>query len=404
MRVLIITSGWLPVPAVKGGAVESLVDYITKENEVQKKMDIIVISSYDKEAVRAARKYQKTTFRYIKFPIFIKWLDNFLYFIAKNILKKKKVLTYKFIFKRLWLAKKTKNILLNEEFDKVIIENHVSLLLPFRNKKVMDKYKDKLYYHDHNVINNDIGCSNVFLSCRKIITVSDYISKEFLSKYPSYNPLDVVKLPNVADLNRFGHVDEAFINHMKTKLGIEEKDKVLMFAGRLDETKGALEAIQAFCLLNRPNTKMVIVGSYAYQTNTSNGYDDKLHRLVKDNPNVVFTGFIDFNNMPTIYKMPDIMILPSIWDDPAPLTIIEALCSGCALITTNSGGIPEYAEGKAIILERDNRLVDNITKNLEVLLNDEQEIKKYSSIAYKTTRNWTIQKYYDDFIKIICDD
>ena len=46
-----------------------------------------------------------------------------------------------------------------------------------------------------------------------------------------------------------------------------------------------------------------------------------------------------------------IAIVPSIWQEPAGRVVLEALSSGCALITTRRGGIPEYAEGRSIILD-----------------------------------------------------
>ena len=39
----------------------------------------------------------------------------------------------------------------------------------------------------------------------------------------------------------------------------------------------------------------------------------------------------------------DIAVLPSIWMTPAPLTL-ESMAAGLLIITTNSGGIPEYAK------------------------------------------------------------
>ena len=93
--------------------------------------------------------------------------------------------------------------------------------------------------------------------------------------------------------------------------------------------------------------------------------------VVKDR--IIFTGFVNYEDMPAIYAMADICVLPSIWDDPAPLAVIESLVSGKPLITTRSGGIPEYAdEQSAIILERDEKLQERlvkamteITKNIE---------------------------------------
>ena len=43
MKILIISPGYLPVPAINGGAVESLIDTIVNENEKQQKITITVI-------------------------------------------------------------------------------------------------------------------------------------------------------------------------------------------------------------------------------------------------------------------------------------------------------------------------------------------------------------------------
>ena len=78
--------------------------------------------------------------------------------------------------------------------------------------------------------------------------------------------------------------------------------------------------------------------------------------------------------------MADVCVLPSIWDDPAPLAVIESLVSGKPLITTRSGGIPEYANDDcAIILERDNQLVDHLAQAMVELANDSQKRASVSS-------------------------
>ena len=42
---------------------------------------------------------------------------------------------------------------------------------------------------------------------------------------------------------------------------------------------------------------------------------------------------------------------PSIWDDPMPKAVLEALAVGSALLTTRRGRIPEVAEGRAHIVD-----------------------------------------------------
>ena len=42
---------------------------------------------------------------------------------------------------------------------------------------------------------------------------------------------------------------------------------------------------------------------------------------------------------------------PLLWDEPCGLTGLEALAAGSALVTTDRGGIPEYASGRAVIIK-----------------------------------------------------
>ena len=63
---------------------------------------------------------------------------------------------------------------------------------------------------------------------------------------------------------------------------------------------------------------------------------------------------INYKNVPDYLHLADIAVLPSMWEEPFGLTIVEALAAGLPLITTRSGGIPEICEGIATIVERDN--------------------------------------------------
>lgn len=49
-KVAIITSGYFPVPPVKGGAIEALINMLIEENNVEKHLNLIVYSMYDEQA------------------------------------------------------------------------------------------------------------------------------------------------------------------------------------------------------------------------------------------------------------------------------------------------------------------------------------------------------------------
>ena len=57
LNISIIAPSLLPVPAVKGGAIESLITGFIDKNEEQKGIRITVFSHYKKVAAKLASKY-----------------------------------------------------------------------------------------------------------------------------------------------------------------------------------------------------------------------------------------------------------------------------------------------------------------------------------------------------------
>jgi glycosyltransferase involved in cell wall biosynthesis len=47
--------------------------------------------------------------------------------------------------------------------------------------------------------------------------------------------------------------------------------------------------------------------------------------------------------MPRLYKEHDLLVFPSMRDEGLPLTMVEAMLAGCAVVTTGSGGAMEVA-------------------------------------------------------------
>ncbi len=76
MKIAIISPGYLPLPAVNGGAVERLIDFLIEYNEVYRKDSLFVYSVYDEEAERVSKSYKYTKFIYIKRNAVINYLLN----------------------------------------------------------------------------------------------------------------------------------------------------------------------------------------------------------------------------------------------------------------------------------------------------------------------------------------
>ena len=67
MKIAVLTSGILPVPAVQGGAVENLVDFYLEYNDHHKQHDITVYSVWHPDVKKhPALKSEVNHYKYIK--------------------------------------------------------------------------------------------------------------------------------------------------------------------------------------------------------------------------------------------------------------------------------------------------------------------------------------------------
>lgn len=398
-RVAVITSGYLPVPNVLGGAVEALDMMMVRENEKTPNFDFTVFSSWAPGVDEVIRDgaFQHTDFRFIKTSMLVKTADRCIYWAAKYILRKKKLMSYRYIAQRLWYIRKVAKALSKDDasgkapFDKVMIENHATLFMTMQKYGNAERYADKVYYHLHNEVTNDFGCKHEIAQVKKVLGVSNYIVEtldRFLREHGEggLKPEQKAVWRNGVDTSCFGsdeakHKAKAF----RKKYGINDDDIAFLFSGRLTPEKGAEELLEAFTQVvdQVPNAKLVVAGAFFFNSNIKSPFEQKLRDLASQpqiKERIIFTGFVDYNDMPALYEMADVCVLPSIWDDPAPLAVIESLVSGKPLITTRSGGIPEYANDDcAIILERDNQLVDHLAQAMVELANDSQKRASVSS-------------------------
>ncbi|WP_338627173.1 glycosyltransferase family 4 protein [Clostridium baratii] len=405
MKVAILTSGVAPVPPTKGGAVECLVEHILNENEINKEIDIDLYSIYEKDAELISQKYKKTNFKYIKSSRIASFIDNSVYFIINNVLGKKDNMKFRNIFKRFEYVHKLKKYIFLNDYDKVILQNHPTLFLSLKGKNE-DRYKDKYYIHLHNEVKSLYGCNEVALKCKKIIGISDFICKstsEFMKDYPKdkfsilYNCIDTDKFNKDLWLN-----DKA---NIRKKYGIKENEIVMIFSGRLTAEKGIKELIKAFKLIKSKNIKLLVVGSYFYNSDMSSSQSDEIDNLVKDiKDKIIFTGYIQYDDIPKVYAIADFAVLPSMWEEPAGLTIIESMSTGLPIITTESGGIPEYVTNKcAFIIKRDKYIIKNLAEKIEILSNDKELREAMGKASRERALNFNIKDYYKNFINIIKD-
>ena len=389
MRIAILTSGILPVPAVNGGAVENHIDFYLKYNNEHKLHDMTVYSVWDdKIAGHPALQSDVNHYKYID-------NKNLWAKICKNLNERIYGEGYyhrsiEYYFRKAW------KLLQKEQYDVILLDNRPGYAV---NMKIPDNTKLYVYLHNDLLNNQTKGYQEIYDKSSRILTVSDYIS----SCVRTINPDDTkcFTILNGIDLHAFSPDIEETVT--REKLGLSEDDFVMVFSGRITKEKGVSELIEAMIRLkDKTNIKLLIIGSPFYG-DTAN--EDDFVRELKQQASaikerIVFTGFIPYKQMPQYLKMSDIAVIPSLWDDPCPNTVLEAQAMGLPIITTRRGGIPEeVTEENAIMLKTDNKFIDNLTKAIQDLYHHPDKRGKMGKASLTHSKYYNEQRYAEDFFK-----
>ncbi len=116
----------------------------------------------------------------------------------------------------------------------------------------------------------------------------------------------------------------------------------LLYAGILAPHKGVHTAIEAMGILvkehNGPEIKLSILGSGNLD------YEYLLKKTVEEQglgKHVRFLGRITRSDMPELFRNFDVLIFPSIWEEPLARVMQEAMASGLVVVGTLTGGTGE---------------------------------------------------------------
>ncbi|MFC7194660.1 glycosyltransferase family 4 protein [Halosimplex aquaticum] len=150
--------------------------------------------------------------------------------------------------------------------------------------------------------------------------------------------------------------------HPDVEPAFEHDEPAVLYVGRVTESKGAFDLLRAFEPLAEEATLHVVGrGDYerAKETADALGIADA----------VVFEGVIPEEALPGYYTAADVYCLPSHYEGLG-MGNIEAMACGTPVVTTNVGGVPEYATHEESALLSPPQAIERIRANLERLVDD----------------------------------
>jgi glycosyltransferase involved in cell wall biosynthesis len=345
MKIAVITSGILPVPAVQGGAVENLIDFYLEYNDIHKLHDITVYSVYHPDVKAHPARHSKVNhYEYVDINNCWFKLGMRLYGLTHHNDCYYHNLEY--FFKKVYIKMR------DQHFDLIILENRPGFAIKLKQR--LPDIPIVSHIHTNMLYEYSEQTKKIFDSTDLFITVSNFL-KEKMETIGI--PAKIVTVYNGLDSSLFNKDVKPI---PRKELGFKEEDFVAVFTGRLVPDKGIKELLLAFQKLqDQKDIKLLVIGAenFADSSNKSPFLTELKQLSATLKEHVVFTGFIPYRKLPQYLATADVMVVPSHINEAFGMTCIEACAMGLPVIATDDGGIPETLAGqKHIILHKNGDL------------------------------------------------
>lgn len=390
-HIAIVTPCVLPVPASMGGAVEELITRIVLDNEIQEKFTIDLFSVLDDK--NDTDLLSHTNVISIERRSLQKSIDK----VLDKVQRTKGLEAYRLYDINIVDAFKERLSDLDEIYDAVIIENQVSTAIDIVNI-CRGNYEFPIYFHMHNDIDiyrSPKGIRTLASMGVQFIAVSEYIKGQILK---CSGDAVVHVLYNGT---QFGERCD--------NLNRKDSDKVrFLFAGRIIPDKGVEELVIAFNKLYdiagddlRGRISLDIIGFSSKQP----AYEKKVQALANKHENLITCRKrISTSDMNKEYDQYDIVVMPTMNEEPFGLVALETMAKGLPLITTNSGALPEVVGDGAYIVDRTSDFTTKLANAMLELASDKEfreELGRKAYVRVSDNAAFDINNYYTNFAGII---
>ncbi len=176
---------------------------------------------------------------------------------------------------------------------------------------------------------------------RRFIAVSEFLRRQWVALGLDADRIDVVHNGVSGDDYPMGGLEERA--SARERLGLEQEGFVALYYGRLDPEKGInvlLEGWQRLGLGGSEGT-LLIVGSPSAHLADGAQYAASLRESAP--PGCLWLPAQA--DVVVLLHAADVVVVPSLWDEPCARVIIETLATGRPAIVTRTGGSPELLDG-----------------------------------------------------------
>jgi len=259
-----------------------------------------------------------------------------------------------------------------------LIKNNIDILFcPAYIAPVLSPRPTVVTIHDASFLRYPNTCDKLFRLYLKIllpfikrradvILTDSFFSKNEIVELLKISP-EKVQVVYCGCNKNFRIIDDIIeIDRMRLKYNLPKN--FILHVGTLEPRKNITTLVLAFNLLKKKELiehKLIICGNRGWY------YDDIYNKVreLKLEKEVVFTGYIPNEDLPFLYNMADVFVLPSLYEGFG-LPVLEAMACGCPVVSSNTSSIPEVVGDAGILVDPYN--IDEIANGILKIIKDEE--------------------------------
>ena len=187
------------------------------------------------------------------------------------------------------------------------------------------------------------------------IAVSQFVAERLRTGLPASANVSVVY--NGVNLKHFELVPEKRVQvrtHWRKQWQVDENATVFVFVGAIVPEKGVMQLARAFASVEvaREDVHLVVIGSSSLWGTSQQTHDPHAHyeaeiyktlEPASTRGHVHVMGKVSSQQVAEMLLASDVATVPSLWQEPFGLVILEAFAAGLPVIASHVGGIPEVA-------------------------------------------------------------
>ena len=246
-----------------------------------------------------------------------------------------------------------------------VLQAHGSVLPFFQKEKLKDLF-DKLWGFD------------ILHDASRVFALTEVEKEQYLKMGVSDERIEIVPLG--INLKEYENLpDKGFF---KSKYGISDDEKLILFLGRIHEIKGLDLLVKSFGKISEDNVKLAIVGG-------DYGFKEELLKLIENldlKDKIIFPGVLTGSDKIEALVDCDIFVMPSRYES-FTTSGLEAMACKKPLILTKNNHIQSWVKDNVgLVCDFDE---SELSDCIETLLNDDNLSRQFG----KTGRELIENKY-----------